>query len=312
MSAMSVLGSARLLAEEHDANPAVTSAMEMEDDTEWVNDVYSQLNGSPVRNVGTRWQRFNKYQLFIGVVSLAMLGLGLVLMVPRSSCVSSLIPSMGTDCASVTTLSYIVSGLLCLTGVLGCLASYKGLRLAHSTCLAVLLFFYALLCGVSAASVVYSRLHQLENLEAAWRQLVAVRSPVVCDIEKTLRCSGFAEGQCCVGRPLMEDLGASQSIALFVEPMPCFFQARNGSTYDVHDRSEITWPATMCLPSCAEWNAKTTVTCGALLKSVARDYFFHFVSILAVLTMLFCVLTCATIAGGFWRPTIDRRLEHRF
>ncbi|KPA76851.1 hypothetical protein ABB37_07649 [Leptomonas pyrrhocoris] len=309
---MSVLDSVRLLPEERDGNVASTSAMEVEDDTEWVNVVYSQLNGTPARNVSTRWQRLNKHRLFIGVLSFVLMCLGLVLAVPRSSCVSSLIPSMGTDCKSVTTLSYIIAGLLCLTGFLGCLASYKGLHLSLSCCLAVLFLCYAVLCGGSAGLVIYSRLHQLENLESAWRQLVAVKSPVVCDIEKTLQCSGFAAGQCCSGTPLVEGSKESRTVAVSEDQTPCFFQAANGSTYDVHNRSEISWPGTMCLSSCAEWNLKTTATCDAPLKSMVKTYFFHFVLVLSALTVFFGVLGCVTIAGMLWRPIIDSRMEHRF
>jgi hypothetical protein len=308
---MSILDSARLLTEEQSAATVVTDVMEVEDDTEWVTDIYSQLNGTPMHNVSTRWQRLNKYRLFIGAVSLLLVSLCVALVVPRSSCVSSFIPSMGTDCASVTTLSYITAGLLGVTGLVGCLACYQGLRLTLSCCLATLFFCYAVLCGISAGSVVYSRLHQLANLESAWRQLVAAKSPVVCDVENTLQCSGFAEGQCCVSAPLMESNDVAPA-APAVRPPPCFLQAMNGSTYDARNLSAITWPSTMCLSSCLEWNERTALVCAVPLKSIVKNYFLHFVLILSGLTVLCAALGCITIAGMCWKPSIDSRMQHRF
>ncbi|KAL7700099.1 Tetraspanin family [Lotmaria passim] len=308
---MSVLDNARQLAEEQEASAALTTAMDMEDDTEWVTDVYSQLNGTPARNGSTWWQRLNKYRFFITLVSLFLMGLGVALMVPRSNCVSSLLPSMGTDCAAVTTLSFIVAGLFCLTGLLGCLASYKGLRLSLSCCVAVLFFCYAVLCGVFAGYVVYSRLHQLENLDSAWRQLVGVHSTVVCDIQKTLQCSGFATGQCCVSAPWFDD-AEDRAAARLREPHPCFFRALNDSTYDVNNGNEVTWPSAMCLRSCAESNEGTAVTCDTPLKTVVKEYFFRFVFVFTALAFLLSGLGCVTIAGMLWKPMIDSRMQHRF
>lgn len=313
---MSVLDSARLLAEEQSAHDDPATAMDIEDDTEWVNDVYTQLNGTPMHNGSTRWQRLNKYRLFIGLFSFALVCAGVGVAVPRSSCVSSLMPSSGIDCSSVTTLSYVVAGLLCLTGLVGCLACYKGLRLSFSCCLAVLFFCYAVLCGTSVVFVVYSRLNQLDNLEAGWRRLVSVGSPVVCDIQKTLGCSGFVEGQCCNGAPMDEEEERSSSAPVAAwalgELPACFRQALNGSTYDLNEDRAVLWPQTMCLPSCMEWNAKAVMGCEAPLKRVVKDYFFHFVLMLTALTVLFGVLGGVTVVGMFWKPSIDSRMQHRF
>lgn len=307
---MSILDSARLLTEEGDPNALASgAAMEVEedDDIDWVNDVYRQLNGAPNLNQSTWWQRLNKYRALVGLFSGVLSLFGAGVLVWFSSCFPAF-SSFGETCTTSGVLALAAGILILATGILGCVASCCCKRSSLLMFLAALFFSYAVLCGTLVTYMTYARLHDLNGLQAVWAKLVAAKPGVVCDIENKLECSGFKKGQCCRGAALNEALlrGA------VMEPTACYLEAANGTTFDIDTRKEVEWPHTMCASRCSAENAKYGQTCETVLTSLLRSRFYYLIFLPSSCTVFFLILSGITVASLRWKPRVDNRMLHRF
>ncbi|GET91756.1 hypothetical protein, conserved [Leishmania tarentolae] len=307
---MSILDRTRLLTEEGEPSSLSSrAAMEVEedDDTNWVNHVYRQLNGAPYFNRNTWWQRLDKYRSLVVFFSVALSLFGAGVVVSFSSCFYFAPASFGATCTLTGMLALAAGILILATGILGCVTIYFGKRSFLLVFLATLLL-YAVLCGMLLIYIIYARYHGLHGLQVVWAKMVTAEPGVVCDIEHRLECSGFKKGQCCRGAALDEthDLGNTRT------PAACYLEAANGTTFDIDTREEVEFPHTMCASLCSLENAKYDQTCEAVLTSLLRSRFYCIIILPLSCTAFFLFLSGITMARVQWRLRTDYRMLHRF
>ncbi|CAJ1014303.1 putative Tetraspanin family [Leishmania utingensis] len=307
---MSILDSVRLLTEEGEPSALASgAAMEVEeDDIDWVNDVYRQLNGAPTLHQGARCQRLNKYRAALGLLSgiLSLFGIGVL--VRFSSCLFSALSLFGVTCTSSGMLAVAAGFLILATGILGCVSSCCCRRSSLSVFLAVLLFFYAVLCGMCVTYMTHIRFRNLNGLQAVWASMVAAQPGVVCDVQNKLECAGFKKTQCCRSVAL-DDAPLGGAV---IAPTACYFEAANGTTFDINTREEVDWPHTMCAPRCSAENAKYEQTCEASLTSLLRFKFHRLVLLPSTCTVFFLMLSGIAMASALWKPRVENYVLHHF
>ncbi|KAG5494980.1 hypothetical protein JKF63_02032 [Porcisia hertigi] len=307
---MNILDSTRLLAEQEEPDaPGAGAAMEVEeDDIDWVNYVYRQLNSVPNRRENGSGQRRDKYRAVLGAAS-CILGLfGVGVLVWLFGCFSSPQSSLGVTCTNSRILLLAVGLLILLTGIFGCAASFCFKRSSLTMCLAALFLFYAVVCGASATCLIYLRLRDFNELHRVWASMVAAHLGLVCDIQKKLRCAGFKKGECCRGVALDEGVHKGAVLGLTA----CYLEATNGTTFDIDTGAEVDWPRRMCSSQCWAENAMYEPTCEAPLTSLLRSEFYRLLIWPLSCTIFFLLLTGIAVASVLWKPRANKRRMHRF
>lgn len=288
-----------------------SAAMEMEeavDDVDWVNDVYTLINGTPRRNQYPTRQCLQKYCLAISSMLFAAELIAISLLVHGGLCVSEAFPSCSSVCPSRRTVTLVVTAvvlpLTALACAANCLTTSRTRLLRGFLALAVL---YAVVCGAAATYTAVTNRRSEARLEARWLDVVETRPAEACATQRRLRCSGWRDGNCCRSAPLDEGMATSAAAGNDA----CFLQAANGTTYDPTTLQVVDWPRRTCASACTLDDGMERRTCAWPLQ-----YRVRLGLVVAPLPLALAALEFLCVAVALIRscgaPAMDNRMHHRF
>lgn len=215
-------------------------------------------------------------------------------------------------CEDIILAMYITGGAIAAVGLVGVAAAFTR-RTVVAVAYVVLIVLFALLCiaAGSAVAVYYSGLHR-DDLKTLWTDAVRDEPEVICDLQTTLKCSGF--DRCCT---LVATAPASTAPTTTTVPAPPArfgavaanaggdsllqaFTAANGTTaapaFPFPNACNITAAeyAQQCSPRCTDTNGQFQVTCSAQAQEDLKE---HLAVVLGVIFGVAALLVITAIAA---------------
>nr|CCC94125.1 conserved hypothetical protein [Trypanosoma congolense IL3000] len=267
-------------------------------DDEWLDVTYLQYSRE---NGGHSERSCNMYRVCALLFSITFLFFGMIICMVFG--LAALLPSlvnMGTHWTALQLLLLVSGVFMLLMGIVGLLSGWYEGKFS-SILFSVMLMMTAvplILLATLSALLITDALKLDGVLDGSWREAVHLDPRSVCSVQKSLNCSGFEKGKCCVSN--MTGLEALQGTAMPVSPSragvkPCYLVSRDGKvTLDPATMKEVTWPRDYCTSVCNESNVYAD-TCGPILVGTGRSVLPKVCGVLAAVSLILVVLSTAAL-----------------